>query len=128
HPNVLLKTGRPGYYPRPMRSQAVAGVTAAACLAACTVDRPQPNLVGQDIRLTIIHTSDIHARLFPYNFVPNTFDQGYGLLPINAPFGGIARITTLAKRIRRSTNRALWLDSGDAFQGAPVFNEFKGEV
>ncbi len=107
-----------------------AGVVAAVCAAGagCTVDRPQPNLVGQDIRLTIIHTSDIHSRLFPYNFVPNTFDQDYGLLPQNAPFGGIARIATLAKRIRRDSGRSLWLDSGDAFQGAPVFNLFKGEA
>ena len=95
---------------------------------ACTETRPQPDLTGQDVRLTIIHTADIHGRLFPYTFVPNTFDQGYGLLPVNAPFGGIARVTTLVKRIRASTNRALWLDSGDAFEGAPVFNEFHGEA
>src|ERR1700761_5804972 len=81
--------------------------------AACTVDREQPNLVGQDIRLTVIHTADIHSRLFPYTFVPNTFDQGYGLLPVNAPFGGIARITTLVNRIRSTTDRSIWLDSGD---------------
>ena len=119
----------------PMQSR-LAGVgvaTVAACAllgadAGCTVDKPQPNLVGQDIRLTLIHTSDIHSRLFPYNFVPNTFDQGYGLLPANAPFGGIARISTLAKKIRASSNRSLWLDSGDCFQGAPVFNLFKGEA
>jgi len=105
-----------------------AGGLGAGALAGCTVRREQPNLVGQDIRLTLIHTSDIHSRLFPYNFVPNTFDQGYGLLPSNAPFGGIARIATLVKQIRRSANRSLWLDSGDCFQGAPVFNEFKGEA
>jgi 5'-nucleotidase / UDP-sugar diphosphatase len=110
-----------------------AGVAAVICAgfglgAGCTVERPQPNLVGQDIRLTVIHTSDIHSRLFPYNFVPNTFDQDYGLLPQNAPFGGVARIATLAKRIRRESKRSLWLDSGDAFQGAPVFNMFKGEA
>ena len=63
-----------------------AGGLGAGALAGCTVRREQPNLVGQDIRLTLIHTSDIHSRLFPYNFVPNTFDQGYGLLPSNAPF------------------------------------------
>src|SRR5688572_6752057 len=111
-----------------MRRFLSAGVVAIVCLTSCTVERPQPNLVGQDIRLTIIHTSDIHSRLFPYNFVPNTFDQDYGLLPANAPFGGIARIATLVKRIRREANRSLWLDSGDAFQGAPVFNMFKGEA
>ncbi len=111
-----------------MRRAVLAGVVASVCLAGCTVERPQPNLVGQDIRLTIIHTSDIHSRLFPYNFVPNTFDQDYGLLPANAPFGGMARIATIVKRIRRESNRSLWLDSGDAFQGAPVFNMFKGEA
>ncbi|HEY4243421.1 MAG TPA: bifunctional UDP-sugar hydrolase/5'-nucleotidase [Kofleriaceae bacterium] len=101
---------------------------AALASSACTVTEPQPNLVGQDIRLTVIHTADIHSRLFPYTFVPNTFDQGYGLLPVNAPFGGIARISTLVKEIRQTSDRSIWLDSGDCFQGAPVFNEFKGEA
>jgi 5'-nucleotidase / UDP-sugar diphosphatase len=104
------------------------GIVAVLLAGACTVDKPQPNLVGQDIRLTFIHTSDIHSRLFPYNFVPNTFDQAFGLLPANKPFGGVARIATLAKEIRRTSQRSLWLDSGDCFQGAPVFNLFKGEV
>ena len=114
-----------------MQRQALAVVAAVCGLAGwtgCTVDQAQPNLVGQDIRLTIIHTSDIHSRLFPYNFVPNSFDKGYGLLPQNAPFGGIARISTLVKQIRATSERSLWLDSGDAWQGAPVFNEFKGEA
>ncbi|MCE9577503.1 MAG: bifunctional metallophosphatase/5'-nucleotidase [Deltaproteobacteria bacterium] len=97
-------------------------------MAACTVEREQPKLVGQDIHLTLIHTSDIHSRLFPYFFVPNTFDQAYGLLPANGPFGGLARIATIAKNIRKTSNRSLWLDSGDCFQGAPVFNQFKGEA
>ena len=94
--------------------------------AGCTVQQEQPNLVGQDIRLTFIHTSDIHSRLFPYHFIPNTFDRADGLQV--SPYGGIARIATIAKRIRASTNRSLWLDSGDCFQGAPVFNLFKGEA
>lgn len=105
------------------------GVVAALLVStACTVERPQPKLVGQDIRLTFIHTSDIHSRLYPYNFVPNRFDQDYGLLQANAPFGGISRIATLAKNIRKTTDRSLWIDSGDCFQGAPVFNMFRGEV
>jgi 5'-nucleotidase/UDP-sugar diphosphatase len=96
--------------------------------AACTVQRDQPNLVGQDIHLTLIHTSDIHSRLFPYFFVPNSFDQGYGLLKDNGPFGGIAKIAHVAKQIRSTSARSLWLDSGDVFEGAPVFNQFKGEA
>ena len=109
------------------RRLATVGVGLATAVAtACTVSQEQPNLVGQDIRLTFIHTSDIHSRLFPYNFVPNVFDREDGLTV--APYGGIARIATIAKRIRATTNRSLWLDSGDCFQGAPVFNLFKGEA
>lgn len=96
--------------------------------AGCTVEQPQPNLVGQDIRMTFIHTSDIHSRLFPYDFVPNRFDREDGLLPANAPFGGVARMATIARDIRATSRRSLWLDSGDCFQGAPVFNYFKGEA
>jgi 5'-nucleotidase/UDP-sugar diphosphatase len=107
---------------------AVAAAAAAGLCCGCIVQQDQPDLVGQDIRLTIIHTSDIHSRLFPYNFVPNTFDQGYGLLRDGGPFGGIARIAAVAKKIRAGANRSLWLDSGDCFQGAPVFNLFKGEA
>jgi 5'-nucleotidase / UDP-sugar diphosphatase len=103
-------------------------LAALAACAACTVTRDQPNLVGQDVRLTIIHTADIHSRLFPYTFVPNKFDQDYGLLKDNGPFGGAARMATIIKRERAAAGRSLWLDSGDSFQGAPIFNMFKGEA
>jgi 5'-nucleotidase len=111
-----------------MRRLGLAAALGGALAGACTLERDQPNLVGQDIHLTIIHTADIHSRLFPYRFVPNKFDQGYGLLPVNAPFGGMAKIAHVVKEIRSSTDRSIWLDSGDAFEGAPVFNEFKGEA
>ena len=101
---------------------------AAAALGGCIVQQDPPDLVGQDIRMTVVHTSDIHSRLFPYHFVPNTFDQEDGLLREGGPFGGIARISAVARKIRASANRSLWLDSGDCFQGAPVFNLFKGEA
>ena len=107
----------------------LAALAAAGALSgSCTVTRDAPNLVGQDVRLTVIHTSDIHSRLFPYTFVPNRFDRDYGLLPQNGPFGGAARMATIVKRERRNAARSLWLDSGDCFQGAPVFNKFKGEA
>jgi 5'-nucleotidase / UDP-sugar diphosphatase len=106
------------------------GIAALAIAAApgCTVTRDAPDLVGQDVRLTVIHTADIHSRLFPYTFVPNRSDRDFGLRPENGPFGGAARISTIIKRERRAAGRSLWLDSGDCFQGAPVFNMFKGEA
>lgn len=103
-------------------------VAASVATAACTVQREQPNLVGQDVRVTIMHTSDIHSRLFPYAFVPGAIDIGLGLTKDQGPYGGIARIGAIVKRERAKAARSLWLDSGDCFEGAPVFNQFKGEA
>jgi len=110
------------------RAVALAFVGAGALAASCTVTRDAPNLVGQDVRLTVIHTADIHSRLFPYTFIPNRTDRDFGLLAENGPFGGAARISTIIKRERHNAGRSLWLDSGDSFQGAPIFNMFKGEA
>src|SRR5688572_5801693 len=96
-------------------------IALALSASACTVTRDSPDLVGQDVRLTILHTSDLHSRLFPYTFVPNRFDRDDGLLPENGPFGGAARMATIIRRERAAAGRSLWLDSGDSFQGAPVF-------
>jgi 5'-nucleotidase / UDP-sugar diphosphatase len=110
-----------------MQRLAIVGGLALAWLASgCTVKTEQVDLTGQDIRMTFIHTSDIHSRLFPYDFQPNSFDRGYGLN--TPPYGGIARMATITKRIRATSPRSLWLDSGDCFQGAPVFNLFRGEA
>jgi 5'-nucleotidase len=43
-------------------------------------------------------------------------------------FGGLAEMAAIAKAEREQAARSLWLDSGDCFQGAPVFNMFKGEA
>ncbi len=106
----------------------LASAALASVVASCTVTRESPDLVGQDIRLTFIHTSDIHSRLFPYFAVPSRFDEEDGLLPQNAPFGGAAQMATVINKERERAGRSLWLDSGDSFQGAPVFNLFKGEA
>ncbi|MEC7986509.1 MAG: metallophosphoesterase, partial [Myxococcota bacterium] len=99
-------------------------------LFACiqTHEGNPPALAGMDVRLTIMHTSDIHSRLTPYNFEPSFTDQGLGLARDAGPFGGIARIGHILKRERSKAARSLHLDSGDSFQGAIVFNEFDGEA
>ncbi len=100
----------------------------AALLPACTVERESPQLGGQDVRLTIMHTSDIHSRLLPYEAVPNVFDRALGLQPELRPFGGIARMAAILKQERANSARSIHLDSGDCFQGAPIFNMFAGEA
>ncbi len=99
-----------------------------AVTAGCTVQKEAPNLTGQDVRVTVIHTSDIHSRLFPYHFVPGRIDQDYGLQLGHGPYGGIARMGAIIKAERARAARSIWLDSGDCFQGAPVFNLYRGEA
>ena len=103
---------------------------AGSLLIGCTLPGAgdTPDLAGVDVRLTILHTGDLHSRLFPYEMVPQYTDEELGLNEENGPFGGAARLATLIKAERKAAGRTLHLDSGDYFQGAPVFNQFEGEV
>jgi len=100
------------------------------CVSApgCATQREPPDLEHQDVSLTFLHTSDIHARLFPYNMTVLASDEDHGMNQANAPFGGIARISHILARERAKSARSIYVDSGDCFQGAPVFNAFKGEA
>jgi 5'-nucleotidase / UDP-sugar diphosphatase len=115
--------------------------------SGCTTQHDAPLLAGQDVRLTVIHTADLHSRFFPYYFAPGQVDKGLGLLPKPgqdfAVVGGIGRISSVIKCIRGAVSpvcdqlrplvgppaaRAIHVDSGDIWEGAPVFNTFNGEV
>ena len=138
-------------------------LTATLLACGCTYTSNEPNLKGQDVHLTIVHTADLHSRFFPYYFAPGQIDKGLGLLPKpgsdQAVVGGIGRVARVVKCIRgiysgqdcdgitefagsprcptcaksvaiagEPAARSLHLDSGDIFEGAPVFNLFQGEV
>ena len=108
---------------------------AASTLPGCTdngpnpVSSPCPPGKTCEVRLTLLHTSDIHSRLFPYDQIITQIDSNLGLGPLNqnARVGGVSRLAYLINRERARSNRLLHLDSGDAFQGAPIFNFFSGE-
>ena len=75
----------------------------------------QPGL--DETLITILHTNDQHSQIDP--------------LPANdrnAGKGGVARRATLVKRIRAENPNTLLLDAGDAFQGTPYFNLYRGVV
>jgi 5'-nucleotidase / UDP-sugar diphosphatase len=113
-------------------SLAIAGGTALACMAASGCGesaKPQVELKGQ-VHLTLIHTSDIHSRLFPYNAQLGQVDAGLGLGEANAivNIGGAARVSHIVGRERARASRVLHLDGGDCFQGAPIFNYYSGEA
>jgi 2',3'-cyclic-nucleotide 2'-phosphodiesterase (5'-nucleotidase family) len=86
------------------------------------------NLEGQEVRMTFLHTSDLHSRLIPYDFAPLRTDQDLGLIPEAGPFGGATRMAALLKRERARGERVIHLDSGDCFQGAPIFNLNSGQA
>ena len=113
-------------------SLAIAGGTALACMAApgCGQEaQPAAQLKGQ-VHLTLIHTSDLHSRLFPYNAQLGQIDAGLGLGEANTivNIGGAARVSHIIGRERARASRVLHLDGGDCFQGAPIFNYYSGEA
>lgn len=87
-----------------------------------------PGTVCQ-VNLTLLHTSDIHSRLLPYEQVITQIDANLGLGVLNSvsTVGGVGRLSYLIGRERAKADRVLHLDSGDCFQGAPIFNFFSGE-
>lgn len=110
------------------QSRTFASVLFFAVLSGCLVETEQPKLEGHDVEVTFIHTSDIHSRLLPYALDVSQTDQSLGLSPTSATVGGAARAATVIRRIRGEGGRVMHVDTGDVFQGAPVFNLFQGEV
>jgi 5'-nucleotidase / UDP-sugar diphosphatase len=90
---------------------------------------PCPDGKPCSVRMTFLHTSDIHSRLFPYDQLITQIDSDLGLGALNqvANIGGAARMAYVLGRERARADRVLHLDSGDCFQGAPIFNFFSGE-
>ncbi len=109
---------------------AAAGAFAASLtMGGCEESGPPTQLQGQ-VHLTLLHTSDVHSRLFPYNLQIGQVDAGLGLGGVGtiSNVGGIARISHIIGRERARSGRALHIDGGDCFQGAPVFNFYLGEA
>jgi 5'-nucleotidase len=70
------------------------------------------------VKITILHTNDVHSRIEPF--------------PANDPkfggLGGAAQRAALVKKIRATEKNVLLLDAGDIFQGTPYFNMYGGEL
>ncbi|MFV0290446.1 MAG: bifunctional metallophosphatase/5'-nucleotidase [Mangrovibacterium sp.] len=74
--------------------------------------------LGKDsrVKLTILHTNDIHCHIDPFN-------EG-----ANVGKGGMPRLSGIINAIRSEEDNVMLLDSGDMFQGTPYFNTYKGEL
>jgi 5'-nucleotidase len=107
---------------------------AVAIGPGCSSGDAKPNDVcppGQtcQVRLTVLHTSDIHSRLLPYDLLITQIDGdlGLGTTGTTSNVGGVARMAYILGRERARADRVVHLDSGDCFQGAPIFNFYSGE-
>ncbi len=102
---------------------------ALLALVSCldTQQGQNPFLEGQTVRLTVLHTTDMHSRLLPYDLAPLKTDSDLGLAPEAPPYGGVARMAALIRREKEHADRVVLLDSGDQFQGGPIFNANDGE-
>ncbi len=79
---------------------------------------PLTALAADDqVRLTILHTNDVHSRIEPF---PMDGGKYQGL-------GGVARRAAIVENIRREQRNVLLLDAGDIVQGTPYFNLFGGK-
>ena len=104
--------------------------TAPGCTSGGTGPQsPCPPGQTCQVLLTLLHTADIHSRIFPYDLQILQVDSelGLGTLDEVENVGGVARLSYVLNRERAKSDRVLHVDSGDIFEGAPVFNYFNGE-
>lgn len=92
------------------------GIAAGAALLS--LDQLDALANGAAKKLTILHTNDVHSRIEPF---PMDGSRNQGL-------GGVARRSTLIRKIRTEESNVLLLDAGDIFQGTPYFNLYGGEL
>jgi len=76
------------------------------------------NLNSKNLKITILHTNDVHSQIEP--FPPN-----HNRYPNK---GGFARRAGLFKEIIDLNPNTLIFDAGDIFQGTPYFNFFQGDL
>jgi 5'-nucleotidase len=74
--------------------------------------------VQSPVRLTILHTNDVHSQIDP-------FPANHSKWPDK---GGFARRAELINQVRTEEEEVLLLDCGDIFQGTPYFNIYKGKL
>ncbi|MBP3944363.1 metallophosphatase [Sphingobacteriaceae bacterium WQ 2009] len=93
--------------------------TAAFSALAAFSGSPLTALAAREsIKLTILHTNDVHSRIEPF---PMDGGRYQGL-------AGVARRSTLINQIRAQEEHVLLVDAGDMFQGTPYFNLFEGKL
>jgi 5'-nucleotidase / UDP-sugar diphosphatase len=100
---------------------------AGALSCSCASDWPREG--RGSVSLALLHTSDLHSRVWPFRARVSELEAelGFGSAGTLSELGGFARLGAAVER-ERERGAALWLDSGDALEGAAVFKRFRGRV
>ncbi len=62
------------------------------------------------VEIAVLHTTDLHGHLLPWNYDTGKADPDLGL----------SKIATLVKQVRAETPRSMLVDAGDCIQGTPL--------
>ena len=76
------------------------------------------NLKNENIKITILHTNDVHSQIEPFPFNHDKYPDR----------GGFARRANIFKGLMKINPNTLIFDAGDIFQGTPYFNFFQGDL
>ena len=76
------------------------------------------NLKNKNVKITILHTNDVHSQIEPFPFNHDKYPDR----------GGFARRANIFKGLMKINPNTLIFDAGDIFQGTPYFNFFQGDL
>ena len=76
------------------------------------------NLKDENVKITILHTNDVHSQIEPFPFNHDKYPDR----------GGFARRANIFKGLMKINPNTLIFDAGDIFQGTPYFNFFQGDL
>lgn len=92
-------------------------------LPGCSWSSPEYRAV------TVLYTNDIHDHLMPFSYPdPRNSSAPYAHMPATKNIGGMARLATLAHRIKAEVHdQAILMDGGDVMEGTPFGLEYDGK-
>ncbi|NWW03762.1 5NTD nucleotidase, partial [Oreocharis arfaki] len=91
------------------------------CLSLCLCLCPWLCAAAAGLRLTLLHTNDVHGRVEAQGAGPRRCAGGEP-----GCFGGVARRAARVAAERAAHRNVLLLDAGDQYQGTVWFSRFKG--
>jgi 5'-nucleotidase/UDP-sugar diphosphatase len=102
---------------------------ATALGLACSAER-DPRRPHGTLDVAVLHTADLHSRLFPRTLRVGARDaeRGVGTYGSEVAVGGAARLGAVLRGERRRNPRTFAFDCGDAVQGTAIFNAFRGQA